>query len=173
MKPSAETRNYVPGNVRAATLSDQGNDDRITPDPAGIHLGTHNVYYVKLHLMPEPGYLAMFVRSYYDLPCNAHSQNPSSPRIMPLRYAKSGWLSLTRFLRIHVAHRVSYRLTASGVSPPTTVPALWLPRCHIRKFRQLRVKPCGFLHKRRMSETCLQCRLPGSQSIPQVRQTIG
>ncbi|EOC1344827.1 hypothetical protein [Cronobacter dublinensis] len=24
---------------------------------------------------------------------------------MPLRYAKSGWLSLTRFLRIHVAHR--------------------------------------------------------------------
>ncbi|WP_234012870.1 hypothetical protein [Cronobacter dublinensis] len=151
----------------------QTRDDHTTPKPTPIHFGTHNVYYVKLHLMPEPGYLAMFVRSYYDLPCNAHSQNPSSPRIMPLRYAKSGWLSLTRFLRIHVAHRVSYRLTASGVSPPTTVPALWLPRCHIRKFRQLRVKPCGFLHKRRMSETCLQCRLPGSQSIPQVRQTIG
>ena len=48
MNPSAETQNHVPGNDRAATLSDQGNDDRITPDPAGIQLGTHNVYYVKL-----------------------------------------------------------------------------------------------------------------------------
>lgn len=49
MNLSAEIRNYVPGNDRAATLSDQGNDDRITPDPAGIHFGTHNVYYVKLY----------------------------------------------------------------------------------------------------------------------------
>ncbi len=48
MNPSAETQNHVPGNDRAATLSDQGNDDRVTPDPAGIHFGTHNVYYVKL-----------------------------------------------------------------------------------------------------------------------------
>ncbi len=94
------------------------NDDRVTPDPAGIHLGTHNVYYVKFHLMPELGYLAIFVCSHDGLPCNAHSQNPSGPRIMPLRYAKSGWLSLTRFLRIHVAHRVSYRSTASGASLP-------------------------------------------------------
>ncbi|EPR9026207.1 hypothetical protein ACU9CR_003495 [Cronobacter dublinensis] len=124
MNPSAETQNHVPGNEHAATLSDQGNDDRITPDPAGIHLGTHNVYYVKLHLMQELRYLAIFVSSHDGLPCNAHSQNPSGHRIMPLRYAKSGWLSLARFLRIHVAHRVSYRLTASGVSPPTTVPAL-------------------------------------------------
>ncbi|EPN5740285.1 hypothetical protein ACT0JU_003253 [Cronobacter dublinensis] len=87
-------------------------DDLITPDPAGIHFGTHNVYYVKLHLMPELGYLAIFVCSHDGLPCNAHSQNPSAPRIMPLRYAKSGWLSLVRFLRIHVAHRFSYRLRA-------------------------------------------------------------